>query len=161
MGLREFILPILEPTIKKKYERILWGVLYIFNTRTFSRNAENINYSYGFMRSRCSPWLAKQVSAENKQQWAWGHWVPGRRRGPGLCLRVRRTQTNQGLLFGGLSVWGVCAWVCGAGVCLFPESSLFEERMVLGERSPQPPAQGRGRLCSGGQPHALFPWAQP
>ena len=68
MGLREFILPILEPTIKKKYERILWGVLYIFNTRTFSRNAENINYSYGFMRSRCSPRLAKQVSAENKQQ---------------------------------------------------------------------------------------------
>ena len=51
---------------------------------------------------------------------------------------------------------GVCAWGCPS-----LESSLFEERMVLGERSPQPPAQGRGRLCSGGQPHALFPWPQP
>lgn len=54
----------------------------------------------------------------------------------------------------------VCMGAC-VGVCPSPESSLFEERMVLGERSPQPPAQGRGRLCSGGQPHALFPWVQP
>ena len=56
----------------------------------------------------------------------------------------------------GVCVGGVCAWGCPS-----LESSLFEERMVLGERSPQPPAQGRGRLCSGGQPHALFPWPQP
>ena len=46
-------------------------------------------------------------------------------------------------------------------VCPSPESSLFEEKMVLGERSPQPPAQGRESLCSGGQPHPLLPWPQP
>lgn len=78
----------------------------------------------------------------------------------GLCLRVRRTQTSQGLLFGGLSVGCVCMGVCGAGVCLFPESSLFEERMVLGERSPPAPCPGQRRLL-GGQPPPCSPGLSP
>lgn len=66
MALREFILPILAPTIKKKYERILWGVLYIFNTRIFSRNAENINYIYGFFMRRCSSTIEGRASFSRK-----------------------------------------------------------------------------------------------
>lgn len=64
------------------------------------------------------------------------------------------------LLFGGLSVWGVCAWVC---VCVggvpLPRVCLFE-RMVLGKRPPAP-CPGQRRLCSGGQPTPCSPGRSP
>lgn len=83
-----------------------------------------------------------------------GTWVTGARWAPRsrTVLRVQQTSGKPMTAVRGTLCLGVRAFMhtCKCRCACAPHSSLFAERMFLGERSPYPPrTQGREQLCSG------------